>query len=121
MALPRSVEDSNKQMRIAAIERLRVEFGVNLTKHGRCSTRVADAIRQVDPGLDAADPMLLIRAWVALRPSDVVPARLFTDTGRVYQMSKDKGLQFAAARLQDMRMPSPVNMSSKVLYGPEYA
>lgn len=121
MAIPRSVEDSNKQMRNAAIDRLRSQYGVKITKHSSCATRIAEEIHKVDPSLPTGEAMTVIRAWVALRPSEVVPPRLLKDTGRVYQMSKDKGLQFAAARLQDMRMPSPVNMSSKVLYSPEYA
>lgn len=119
MAIPRSIEDSDKQMRNAAIERLRVEYGVKITKHNNCAPRIAEAIRQVEPGLQSTDPMTLIRAWVALKPSDVVPARLITDTGREYQHLRD--MQHAAARVRGMGMPSPVNMSSKVLYSPEFA
>jgi len=115
MALPRSVEDSNKQMRAAAIERLRTEFGVKLTKHNRCSTRIADAIRQVEPGLDAADPMLLIRAWVALKPSEVVPGRQLMETGRPYSL--DARMRQAAQRAS--YQPHLISMSSSVLYNPE--
>jgi len=121
MAIPRSVEDSNKQMRRAAVERLRVEFGVKISTHNNCAPRIADAIRKVEPGLQSSDPMTLILAWVAIKPSDVVPARLLTDTGRVYELGKDRAMQNAAARLQAMRMPTPLNMSSKVLYSPEFA
>lgn len=121
MAIPRSVEDSTKQMRNAAIDRLRSQYGVKITKHSSCATRIAEEIHRVDPNLPAGEAMTVIRAWVALKPSEVVPARLLTDTGRVYQMSKDRGLKSAAARLQEMRMPTQVNMSSKVLYSPEFA
>lgn len=117
MALPRSVEDSNKQMRTAAIERLRVEFGLKLSKHNRCSTRIADAIRQVEPGLDAADPMLLIRAWVALKPSEVVPGRQLLETGRQYTMDAHMRLVAQRASYQ----PHLISMSSSVLYNPEVA
>lgn len=115
MALPRSVEDSNKQMRTAAIQRLRTEFGVRLSKHNRCSTRIADAIRQVEPGLDAADPMLLIRAWVAIKPSEVVPGRQLLETGRTYTL--DAHMRQAAQRAS--YQPHLISMSSSVLYNPE--
>lgn len=117
MALPRSVEDSNKQMRTAAIERLRVEFGVKLTKHNRCSTRIAEAIRQVEPALQSDDPMLLIRAWVGLKPSDVVPGRQAHETGRPYTF--DSQMRHAASRVQGM--PKLMSMSSSVFYNPEVA
>lgn len=119
MALPRSMEDSNKQMRTAAIERLRSEHGVVLDKKRRGSEGIADAIRLIEPSLQSDDPMVLIRAWVALKPSEVVPGRLAYGSGQPYKL--DNTMRYAAARLQAMRMPSPVNMSSKVLYSPEFA
>lgn len=121
MAIPRRAEDSNKQMRNAAIARLRSEYGVTLSKKNRAADGIAHAIRQIEPALQSDDPMVLIRAWVALKPEQAVPARLLTETGRVYQLSKDKALNFAVSRLRDMRMPSPVSMSSKVPYSPEFA
>ncbi|SIT27986.1 hypothetical protein SAMN05428937_3761 [Achromobacter sp. MFA1 R4] len=63
--------------------------------------------------------MTVIRAWVAIKPSDVVPSRLLSETGREYKFGRD--MRHAAARLQAMRMPTPVSMSSKVLYSPEFA
>jgi predicted oxidoreductase len=119
MAIPRSVEDSNKQMRNAAIDRLRSQYGVKITKHSSCATRIAEEIHKVDPSLPAGEAMTVIRAWVALRPSEVVPARLAFGSGQPYTL--DTQMRLAKARLQDMRMPSPVNMTSKVLYSPEYA
>lgn len=117
MALPRSIEDSNKQMRTAAIERLRAEFGVKLSKHNRCSTRIAEAIRQVEPGLQSDDAMLLIRSWVGLKPSDVVPGRLTAANTRPYVM--DAGMRLAAERAA--YQPHMISMSSGVLYSPENA
>ena len=104
-------------MRMAAIERLRVEFGIKITKHTNCSSRIADEIRKVEPGLSQGDPMALIRAWVAIKPSDVVPGRLAYGSGQPYTLGDQ--LRHAKARLKGM--PSPVNMSSKVLYSPEFA
>lgn len=119
MAIPRSVEDSNKLMRNAAIERLRLEFGVKVTKHNSCAPRIALEIQRVEPSLQSGDPMTLIRAWMALKPSDIVPARLMADTGREYRFDRD--MRHAAEKIQGMHMPSPVNMSSKVLFSPEFA
>lgn len=115
MALPRSIEDSNKRMRTAAIERLRSDFGVRLSKHDRSSTRIADAIRQVDPSLEVADPMLLIRAWVAVKPSEAVPGRQITETGRPYTL--DAHMRQAVQRAS--HQPPLIAMSSSVLYSPE--
>jgi len=117
MALTRRAEDSNKQMRNSAIARLRSEYGVTLSKKKRAADGIAEAIRQVEPALQSDDPMTLIRAWVALKPTDVVPARLMLSTDRTYKL--DAHMRNAAARLSGM--PAPVNMSSKVLYSPEYA
>lgn len=119
MALPRSIEDANKQMRTAAIERLRSEHGVVLDKKRRGPEGIADAIRLVEPSLQSDDPMVLIRAFVALRPSEVVPGRLAFGSGQPYTL--DKTMRYATSRLQAMRMPTPVSMSSKVLYSPEFA
>ncbi|OAE52863.1 hypothetical protein A7J71_18005 [Achromobacter insolitus] len=115
MALPRSIEDSDKQMRTAAIERLRTEFGVKLSKHNRCSTRIVDAIRQLEPHLQSENPMLLIRAWVGLKPSDVVPGRLAAPSDRPYVM--DAGMRIAAERASFQ--PHMISMSSSVLYASE--
>lgn len=117
MALPRSVEDSNKQMRTAAIERLRSEYGVVLDKKRRGPDGIADAIRQIEPTLQSDDSMLLIRAWVALRPSEIVPARLAFGTGRAYTL--DAHMRQAASRLAGM--PRLMSMSSSILYNPEVA
>lgn len=119
MALPRSIEDSNKQMRTAAIERLRSEHGLVLDKKRRGPEGIADAIRLVEPSLQSDDPMILIRAWVALKPSEAVPGKLVFGSGRPYRL--DPQMRSALARLQGMRMPTPVSMSSKVLYSPEFA
>lgn len=115
MALPRSIADSDKQMRTAAIERLRTEFGVKLSKHNRCSTRIADAIRQIERDLDEAEPMLIIRRWVALKPSEVVPGRQLLETGRQYTMDAHMRLASQRASYQ----PHLISMSSSVLYNPE--
>ena len=117
MALPRSAEDSNKQMRNAAIGRLRSEYGVTLSKKKRAADGIAEAIRQIEPALQSDDPMTLIRAWVALKPTDVVPARLMLTTDRTYKL--DAHMRNAVARLNGI--PAPINMSSKVLYSPEFA
>ncbi|CAB3653888.1 hypothetical protein LMG26685_02896 [Achromobacter mucicolens] len=119
MALPRSIEDSNKQMRTAAIERLRAEHGVVLDKKRRGAEGIADAIRAVEPSLQSDDAMVLIRAWVALKPSEVVPGRLAYGSGQPYTL--DSTMRNAASRLQAMRMPTPVSMSSRVQYSPEFA
>jgi hypothetical protein len=117
MALPRSVDESNKQMCNAAVERLRTEFGMKITKHCNCAPRIAEAIRTIDPDLPFGDPMAVIRAWVALKPSDVVPARLLLETGRVYSLGDQMRLAATRATFQ----PRMVSMSSKVLYSPEFA
>jgi len=119
MALPRSIEDANKQMRTAALERLKTEYGVILDKTARRAEGIAAAIRQIDPGLDSGDPMVLIRAWVAIKPAEVVPGRLAYGSGKPYSL--DSSMRYARDRLQSMRMPSPVSMSSKVQYSPEFA
>lgn len=121
MALPRSIEDANKQMRTAALERLKAEYGVILDKTARRAEGIAAAIRQIEPGLDSGDPMVLIRAWVAIKPSEVVPGRLAYGSGKPYSLELDRGMRYARDRLQSMRMPSPVSMSSKVQYSPEFA
>ncbi|MCG7328043.1 hypothetical protein [Achromobacter sp. ACRQX] len=119
MALPRTIEDANKQMRTAALDRLKTEYGVILDKTARRAEGIAAAIRQIEPGLDSGDPMVVIRAWVAFKPTEVVPGKLAFASGRPYTL--DSTMRNAAARLQAMRMPSPVSMSSKVQYSPEFA
>lgn len=115
MALPRSIEDANKQMRTAAIERLRTEFGVRLSKHIRSPKGIADAICQIDPTLEGREAMAVIRAWVALRPSEVVPGRQLLETGRPYTL--DAHMRQAAQRAS--YQPHLISMSSSVLYNPE--
>ncbi len=119
MALPRTIEDANKQMRTAALERLKAEYGVILDKTARRAEGIAAAIRQIEPGLDSGDPMVLIRAWVAIKPAEVVPGKLAFASGRPYTL--DNTMKFAAARLQAMRMPTPLSMTSRVQYSPEFA
>lgn len=118
MALPRTIEDANKQMRTAALERLKAEYGVILDKTARRAEGIAAAIRQIEPGLDLEDPMVLIRAWVALKPSEVVPGRLAYGSGNPYSL--DREMRYARDRLQSMRMPSPVSMSSKIMQPREF-
>lgn len=118
MALPRSMEDANKQMRNAAVEKLRGE-GVRLAKGERTACSIARKIREIEPDLHSDDPMVIIRAWVSLKADAVVPGRLAWGTGRPYSL--DHQMQYAQARLQAMRIPAPVNMSSRVLYSPEFA
>ncbi len=117
MALTRSIEDSDKHMRNAAIERLRSEHGIKLTKHNRCATRIADAIRVAEPDLNAKDAMALIRIWLGLKPSDAVPSRLAFATGRPYVF--DERMRMAAARVRGL--PRLISMSSNVLYKPDAA
>lgn len=117
MALPRSMEDANKQMRNAAVEKLRGE-GVRLPKGERTACSIARKIREIEPRLHSDDPMVIIRAWVALKVDAVVPGRLAWGTGQPYTL--DGQMRYAQARLQAMRMPAPVNMGSRVLYSPEF-
>lgn len=110
MALPRTLEDANKQMRTAAIERLRSEHGVVLDKKRRGAAGIAGAIRLVEPSLQSDDDMQLIRAWVALKPSDATPTRLAFMTGRSYTLNAQ--MRQVAERAQ--YQPRLATMSSNV-------
>lgn len=116
MALPRSIEDSNKQMRTAATDRLRAEHGVTLSKKKRGAEGIAEAIRSLESAIQSDDAMTLIRAWVALKPSAVVPARALPTSDRPYVISAAMRLAAQRAAFQ----PPLISMSSKVLYAPEY-
>ncbi|MGR8759454.1 hypothetical protein PVB08_22315 [Bacillus thuringiensis] len=118
MALPRNTEYANKLMRSAAVERLRT-FGIHMNKHYRSPLAIARKIQEISPELHSDDPMVIIRAWVSLKADAVVPGRLAWGTGQPYVL--DSQMRYAQARLQAMRMPAPVNMSSRVLYSPDFA
>lgn len=111
MALPRTIEDANKQMRTAAIERLR-EHGVVLDKKRRGAEGIAAAIRLVEPSLQSDDAMLLIRAWVALKPNDATPSRALTETGRRYVMSAQMRQLAERAKYQPVLMSISSNVSN---------
>lgn len=111
MALPRTIEDANKQMRTAAIERLR-EHGVVLDKKRRGAEGIAAAIRMVEPSLQSDDAMLLIRAWVALKPNDATPSRALTETGRRYVMSAQMRQLAERAKYQPVLMSISSNVSN---------
>lgn len=110
MALPRTVEESNKQMRLAAIKRLREEHGVTLSKKRRGDDGVAAAIREVEPSLRSEDPVVLIRAWVALKPTEATPSRLAFWSERTYSLNAQ--MRDVAAKLKGL--PRPVTLSSNV-------
>jgi len=111
MALPRTIEDANKQMRTAAIERLR-EHGVVLDKKRRGPEGIAAAIRLVEPSLQSDDAMLLIRAWVSLKPNDATPSRALTETGRRYVMSAQMRQLAERAKYQPVLMSISSNVSN---------
>lgn len=112
MALPRTIEDANKQMRTAAIERLRSEHGVVLDKKSRGPQGIARAIRLVEPSLQSDDAMLLIRAWVALKPNDATPSRALTETGRRYVLSAQMRQLAERAKYQPALMSISSNVSN---------
>lgn len=115
MALPRSMEDANKQMRNAAVEKLRSEFGILLARGTRTAAGIARKIREIEPGLRSDDPMMIVRAWVNYRASSTTPSALITSTGRQY--TPDAAMRLAASRAASH--PRLISMSSNVLYAPE--
>lgn len=110
MALPRTIEDANKLMRTAALERLKAEHGVILDKTARRAEGIANAIRRIEPSLQSEDAMLLIRAWLALKPSGVTPGRAVTETGRRYSLSAQMRHLAERAKVQ----PAILSISSNV-------
>jgi len=97
-------------MRTAAIERLRKEYGVSLTKHQRSPTAIASAIFKVEPRLSSRDPMVVIRAWLGLRSEDAVKPPKFLATGREYR--PDSAMRAVMQRCQGL--PKPVPLVSNV-------
>jgi len=96
MPLPRTVADSEKMMRSAAVARLR-DCGVVLNTHRRHPQGIADAIRMLCPQYeDTGNPMSIIRAWLGDRPDGTVRANEIVSTGRPYVMSA--ALRAAAER-----------------------
>lgn len=86
MTIPRNIQDSARLMRAAAIEKLRRDHGMTISRFRRSSPDIAKLITMVEPRL-SGDPDMVIRAWLGVKPAQAaVPARLI-DTGRPYVMS----------------------------------
>ncbi|OZI17943.1 hypothetical protein [Bordetella genomosp. 7] len=69
MVHPRNIEDSEKLIRRACVERLR-EAGVVVHKFRQNPQGIADAIRSIEPKFGrTTNPMSILRAYLGLQPT----------------------------------------------------
>lgn len=112
MAVARNIEDSDRMMRTAAIERLRKDHGVVVGRFKRNSQALADEITKVAGRFPTTDPMSIIRSWLGVKPPRAAMPAKFIGTGREYR--PDATMRAAIERLGNFARP--VSMASKVPY-----
>ncbi|RIQ51039.1 hypothetical protein D0843_11145 [Bordetella avium] len=79
MGHPRTVEQSDRYWRQAAVERLR-GMGIKLNRFRQNAEGVASEIRRIESAYRGGDPNLVIRAWMgaAAAPEAEVQRRIYT-------------------------------------------
>lgn len=112
MAVARNIEDSERMMRTAALERLRKEHGVVVSRYKRNPQGIADEITKIEGRISSSDPMVIIRAWLGLKPEQAAQPARFMGSGKEYK--HDRSMQAALERLGNYTRP--ISMTSKVGY-----
>ncbi|RIQ38165.1 hypothetical protein D0846_17535 [Bordetella avium] len=92
MGHPRTVEQSDRYWRQAAVERLR-GMGIKLNRFRQNAEGVASEIRRIEPAYRGGDPNLVIRAWMGAAAAPKVEVQR-----RTYAPSA--AMRFAALRSQ---------------------
>lgn len=110
MTLPRNIEDSARLVRAAAVEKLRKEHGMTVSRFRQSAPEIAKLIMQVEPKLSGS-PDAVIRAWLGLKPEQAAGPKRLTSTGRPYRLAQQ--MQVAAARARACQPPM-MCMSSSV-------
>lgn len=113
MTFSRSMQTADRATRAAAIERLSTEHGIRLGINQRGTKAIADAVMQVEPSL-SGEPILVLRAWLAMKPENVAGPREMAQPKQSYSPCKDRGMAASMARL--VGIPKPMAMASNIPY-----
>lgn len=113
MPLARTIKDADRMARSAAANRLKAEHGIRLCTRDWTNEILAGHIQAIEPGL-SGEPILVIRAWLSIKPDNVALPREFTRSEREYSPSRDRSMAAAMARLAGF--PRPIAIASNIPY-----
>lgn len=98
--------------RHSAVRRLKDDFGIAISKRKWANSElIAKKITEVEPGI-SGDPMMVIRAWLRMRDSQLVSPREYQFKRIEYSPKKDAVMAMAMERLKDM--PRQFSILSRV-------